>query len=59
MKTYAKSPTDCITEGWTFHELVYQGKVTKDGRLQRSLEYRCNSCGEFITKLDLQEATNA
>jgi len=58
-KTYAESPTDCITEGQRFHDLVYQGKVTRDGRLQRSQEYRCETCGQYITKADLQEATNA
>lgn len=57
-KTYAVSPTECPTEGRRFHSLVYQGKVTRDGRLQRSLEYRCDACGEFISKADLQEATN-
>lgn len=58
-KVYSKSATECPTEGQKFHVLVYQGKVTKDGRLQRSLEYRCETCGEYIPKAALQEATNA
>jgi len=58
-KVYADSPTDCKEEGAKFHDLVYQGKVNIDGRLQRSQEYRCRRCGEFIKKQELQEATNA
>jgi len=58
-KVFAESPTDCTTEGQRFHTLVYGGKAMRDGRLQRSQEYRCEACGEYITKSDLQEATNA
>ena len=60
-KVYADSAVGCTVpqEGRKAHVLVYQGKVMKDGRLQRSLEYRCSACGEFIKKSDLQEATNA
>lgn len=58
-KTYAKSAASCTKNDGGFHVLVYQGKTMLNGRLQRSLEYRCDLCGEFITKPDLQEATNA
>jgi len=58
-KEYALSPTDCTTEGFRFHVMTYMGKTMVDGRLQRSQEYRCDNCGEFIRKSDLQEATNA
>jgi len=57
-KVYADSPTDCTTEGQRFHILIYGGKTMVNGRLQRSQEYRCESCGEHIKKQDLQEATN-
>jgi len=57
-KVMAKSPTLCAVEGQHFHSLVYGGKVTRDGRLQRSQEYRCEVCGEYISKVALQEATN-
>lgn len=58
-KVYADSPTECTTEGIRFHQMVYMGKAMVDGRLQRSQEYRCTECGEFIKKQSLQEATNA
>ena len=57
-KQYADIPTECSSKDVGFHDLVYQGKTTQNGRLQRSLEYRCQACGQFITKAALQEATN-
>jgi len=58
---YSKSPIECTVpaEGRSAHVLVYQGKTMVNGRLQRSQEYRCDACGQFIRKDKLQEATNA
>lgn len=57
-KIYAKDAVKCEAEGRTTHALVYSGTaVLADGRKQRSHEYRCSACGEFIRKEDLQEQT--
>ena len=57
-KVYADNPVRCTAEGVDLHRLTYMGQVRDTrGQLQRSLEYRCSSCGEFISKQKLQEAT--
>ena len=57
-KNYAADAVKCDAEGRTTHTLVYSGTaVLADGRKQRSHEYRCSECGEFIRKEDLQEET--
>lgn len=57
-KVYAEDPVKCIAEGRIVHDLVYMGTKTDAGGVKkRSLEYRCAACGEFVTKSDLQGAT--
>ena len=57
-KIYAASSVLCEAPGRHVHELVYMGQFRNErGVLQRSLEYRCAACGEFIKKIELQEAT--
>lgn len=57
VKVYAEDPVKCIAEGRITHDLVYLGTTRSEGRSQRTLEYRCRACGEFIKKDELQKAT--
>lgn len=57
-KFYSDDPVKCTATGVDLHQLTYMGQIRDSrGQLQRSLEYRCSACGEFISKKDLQEAT--
>lgn len=56
-KVYAGDPVACPAEQRIVHDLVYMGRTRIEGRKQRSLEYRCGACGEFIRKDALQSAT--
>lgn len=58
-RTYAEDAVKCVAEGRTVHRLTYMGTAIVDGRKVRQREYRCEECGEFITKEKLQEATSA
>lgn len=52
----ARSPVRC--EDGDLHDLQYMGSNRKEGRKIRSGMYRCNTCGEYITKQALKEATD-
>ncbi len=56
-KKYAADAVSCPADGSMVHSLVYMGHYREEGQSRRSLEYRCNNCGEFIKKADLQKET--
>lgn len=58
LKSYAEDAVYCPTTGnRETHDLTYMGRFRRDGRVVRTLEYRCNRCGLYITKEALKTAT--
>lgn len=53
----AEDAVKCVEGG--VHKLTYLGRTRdQQGRVTRLGMYRCENCGELVSKADLKEATD-